>query len=113
MRTLRLFWQRISSPARSWMRASTQRGRLEAEMEEELMQHLEQLTADLKRAGFSQKEARRRARIALGSTVVHKDAMRASLGVRLMDSILADLRYAARRLRHSVAFTVVATVSLA
>lgn len=113
MRAMSLFMRKKGSPVRSWLRASMKRSRLEAEMEEELAQHLEQLTADLERAGFSAKEARRRARIALGSTVVHKEAMRTSLGLSLIDSILADLRYAARRLRRSVAFTVVATVSLA
>jgi hypothetical protein len=112
VRKLRLFWQKISSPARSWLRAASQRSRLEAEMEEELAEHLVQLTADLERAGFPRKKARR-ARIALGSATVHKDAMRNSLGLSLLDSTIADLRYAIRRLRRSVAFTVVATVSLA
>ncbi|HEX4321342.1 MAG TPA: ABC transporter permease [Acidobacteriaceae bacterium] len=90
-----------------------QRNRLEAEMEAELASHLDNLTADLVRAGFSPAEAGRRARIALGSSVVHKDEMRASLGLRIFDELAADLRYASRRLRRSLAFTAVATISLA
>ena len=42
------------------MRALAQRGRLEAEMEAELASHLDNLTADLIRAGFSPAEAARR-----------------------------------------------------
>ncbi|HEY9126858.1 MAG TPA: ABC transporter permease, partial [Acidobacteriaceae bacterium] len=113
MHKLRLLVKKITSPAFSWLRASLRRAHLEAEMEAELAEHFEQLTADLERAGFSAREARRRARIALGSTVVHKDAMRTSLGLSLLDNTLADLRFAVRRLRRSVAFTVVATISLA
>src|ERR1700689_465256 len=98
MNSLRRFFYRISSEMHSWLRAVTRRDRLEAEMEAELASHLESLTADLVRAGFSPAEARRRARIALGSTVVHKDEMRASLGLRIVDEFAADLRYAYRRL---------------
>jgi predicted permease len=113
MNSLRRFFYRISSELRSRLRAVMRRDRLEAEMEAELTDHLENLTADLVRAGFSPAEARRRARIALGSTVVHKDDMRASLGLRIFDEFAADLRYAFRRLARSRGFTVVATLSLA
>ena len=104
---------RMAAEPKSWLRAASRRSRLEAEMDAELADHLEHLTADLIQAGFGPNEARRRARIALGSTVVHKDAMRRSLGMRLMDELTGDLQYAGRRLRRSVGFTVVATVSLA
>ncbi len=70
---------RVPAQMRSWLRSLTQRGRLEQEMASELLAHLDLLTADLMRAGYSRAEATRRARIALGSTVVHKDGMRNSL----------------------------------
>ena len=104
---------RLVTAPTSWWRAVMKRDRLDAEMEVELAHHLELLTADLTRAGFGPREAKRRARIALGSTIVHKDAMRASLGLRFWDELSGDAIYAFRRLRRSAGFTAVAAVSLA
>jgi predicted permease len=113
MKRFYLLLVRFVSAPKSWLRAMAQRSRLEAEMEAELAGHLENLTADLIRAGYSHAQASRRARIALGSTVVHKDEMRTSLGLRVWDEFLGDFRYGARRLRKSLVFTAVATISLA
>jgi len=113
MKRLYLLLTRMLAQPRSWFWAMSQRSRLEAEMEAELALHLESLAADLVRAGYPPAEAARRARVELGSAVVHKDGMRASLGLRWWDGLIADLRYACRRLRRSVIFTTIAVVSLA
>jgi predicted permease len=111
--SLRSFFARIAKEPTSWLRAVIRRNRLEAEMEAELACHLDALTADLVRAGHSPQEAARRARVALGAAIVHKEGMRASLGLRWWDEFWNDLRYGVRKLRKSPGFTAIAAISLA
>ncbi len=107
------FVARKIAEVRSWCRATSQRGRLESEMEAELAGHVELLTADLVRSGHSPDEAARQARIALGPALIHKEEIRASLGLRWFDELRADIRYGIRILAKSPAFTVIAASSLA
>src|SRR4051794_17604035 len=104
---------RILAQVRSWLRVSTQRGRLESEMESELAHHLECMTADLMRRGMPPADAARRARIALGAPLVQKEEMRSSLGLRWWDELRGDLRFGVRLLRKSPGFTAIAAGSLA
>jgi len=104
---------RLTAQMRSWLKALAGRRRLEAEMEDELAFHIEQLTTDLIRAGHNPTDAARRARIAMGTTQTHKENMRASLGLRWWDEFRADLNYGARILRKSPGFTAIAATSLA
>ncbi len=97
----------------SWCRGFIHRGRLESEMEAELANHLEARAADLIRGGCTPEEAARRARIELGPVLMHKEEMRASVGLRWIDELIGDLRYGVRRLRRSPGFSAVAVGSLA
>jgi predicted permease len=82
-------------------------------MEAELANHLEARAADLIRGGCTPEEAARRARIELGPVLMHKEEMRASVGLRWIDELIGDLRYGVRRLRRSPGFSAVAVGSLA
>ena len=82
----------------SWWRRLTSRDRVEGELDAELRDHVERQVADHVRAGMSEREARRRARLDFGGLEQIKELCRDARGTRWIEDISRDLRYAFRRL---------------
>jgi predicted permease len=102
---------------RSFWRTVWGRRRFEDELDEELRFHLEARAADLVRDGVAPGEARRRARLELGAVEDHKEEVRRARGVRLVDELVADLRFAlrgwSRQRGVAVAVTAILTIGIA
>jgi putative ABC transport system permease protein len=94
------------------LRALFRRRTLEHDLDEELQFHLEQHVALERRAGASREEALRRAQLAFGGLDRAKEESRDGRGVRGLEVLWRDLRYATRTLARSPVFTLVAIVSL-
>ena len=105
MRILRILRHRL----RSLLRRSS----LEAEMRRELQIHIEQLTQEHLKAGMSEAEARRAARLAFGSIDSTEERCRDMRRVHLLEDFLKDVGYAVRVLRRSPGFTITAVLSFA
>jgi predicted permease len=97
---------------KSWLRISRRRAEFERDMKAEMRSHLEFYEADLRRRGVPDAEARRQALAEFGGVQARMEECRDAVGLRLVDELRADVRYAFRLLRRSPAFTVVALLSL-
>ena len=76
-------------------------------------EHLEEQTEELMQEGLTRREAERRARRAFGNIVRIEQQSREIWQWPTLESLFADLRYAARQLRKSPAFTASAILILA
>src|SRR4030095_11150166 len=94
-------------------RALFRRSALEHDLDDELRFHLDHQVAAYEKAGLDRAEALRRARLAFGGLDQIKEEYRDTLGVRLFDAILRDLRLAVRALRATPIVSAVAGVWLA
>ncbi len=98
---------------RRTVRALFRRDRFEDGLDAELRHHIELRAADLERSGLSPADAARQARLELGSRERYKDEARAAFGLRWLDDLRHDLRYALRVLWRSPGFALTAIFSMA
>jgi predicted permease len=89
------------------------RGRLDAELAEELRFHQEQLERDARSAGTPSPDAARAARRRLGNVTRIREAARERWSVPWLDHRVQDLRYAIRGLGRSRSFTLVVVLTFA
>src|SRR5216117_1658557 len=87
--------------------------RLDDELDQEMMFHLEQLERENLEAWMSAAEARRQARKALGNVAVLKEECRDERRVSWFHDFLKDVRYGGRMMRRHPGFTAIAAISLA
>ena len=86
---------------------------MERELDAELRDHVQRQVADHMRAGMSEQEARRRARIEFGGIEQIKEICRDTRGTRWLDETWQDLRFAVRALWTTPVVTAVVILSLA
>lgn len=98
-------WQRLTNLFR--------REHVDAEIEEELRAHLEMAAEDAVRAGMSETEARRTARLRFGNPVAMRERTAGADTALALEGIWRDVRHAVWQQRHSPAFTATAVVTLA
>lgn len=89
------------------------RRRENAEMDEELLFHLDMETEQNIRLGMAPREARRRARVAFGGLEGHRESLRQGRRWPLLEDGWHDLRYGARSLRRTPGFAATIVLALA
>src|ERR1035441_7048776 len=87
--------------------------RLDRELDDEVVAHIELAERDARARGLSPEEARRAARLAFGGIEYMKEEHRDRRSVRWIETLLKDFRYGLASLRREPGFAVVAVGVLA
>ena len=95
------------------LRAVFRRGRVEAELDEELRYHLEREIERLVDSGMSRELAAAAAARAFGNVESYKEESRDAWGTRGWEDLVADVHYAARGLRRSPSLLLTSVLTLA
>ncbi len=97
----------------SRLRNLKRRNAVNAEIAEELRSHIEMAVEDGMRAGLSEAEARRAARLKFGNPVAMREMTMGADAALSLDGVWRDVRFALRQLKRSPGFAVTAMVTLA
>src|SRR5690242_16443972 len=86
------------------LRSAFSRQRLDRELDEEIQYHLERQIEEEIRDGADPRQARQAALRALGATTQNKEQCREARGIRFLENLFQDLRYAGRNFRRNPGF---------
>ncbi len=98
---------------RHLLRTQSQKDRLDMEMAEEMRSHVQMQTLANIKLGMNSEEARYAALRQFGWTESIKEDCRDQRGVRWLENLVRNLRFAARMLRKNIGFTLVSVLTLA
>jgi predicted permease len=98
---------------RAFVRWLVRRDEIERALDTDLADYIERSAAEKVRAGMTEADARRAARIELGGVEQTKDRVRATLALGPVEKAVADMGYALRTLRRQKTFATVAVLTLA
>jgi len=95
------------------LRALTNRTTTDHELREEVRDYLERATAAHVARGLAPRDARRAAQLEIGNATTTREQIRSYGWENAIETLLADLRFATRRLRANPGFSVIAVSTLA